>query len=34
MTNFPANPPRSELLIYQTEDGRTRIQVRLEDETV
>jgi len=34
MTNLPANPPRSELLIYQTEDGRTRIQVRLEDETV
>ena len=34
MTNLPATPPRSELLIYQTEDGRTRIQVRLEDETV
>jgi len=34
MTHLPANPPRSELLIYQTEDGRTRIQVRLEDETV
>lgn len=34
MTNLPANPPGSELLIYQTEDGRTRIQVRLEDETV
>ncbi len=34
MTDLPANPPRSELLIYQTEDGRTRIQVRLEDETV
>ncbi len=34
MTNLPANPPRSELLFYQTEDGRTRIQVRLEDETV
>lgn len=34
MPNLPANPPRSELLIYQTEDGRTRIQVRLEDETV
>ena len=24
----------SEILIYQTEDGRTRIDVRLEDETV
>jgi len=34
MTHLPATPPRSELLIYQTEDGRTRIQVRLEDETV
>ncbi len=33
MTDLPATP-RSELLIYQTEDGRTRIQVRLEDETV
>lgn len=34
MTILPANPTRSEILIYQTEDGRTRIQVRLEDETV
>ena len=34
MTDLPATTPRSELLIYQTEDGRTRIQVRLEDETV
>jgi len=34
MPNLPTQPPRSELLIYQTEDGRTRIQVRLEDETV
>jgi len=34
MTNLPDTYPRSELLIYQTEDGRTRIQVRLEDETV
>jgi hypothetical protein len=25
---------RSEILIYQTEDGRTRIDVRLEDEAV
>ena len=25
---------RSEILIYQTEGGRTRIDVRLEDETV
>ena len=34
MTNLPPTPPRSELLIYQTEDGRTRIQVRLAEETV
>jgi len=34
MTNLPSTPPNTELLIYQTEDGRTRIQVRLEDETV
>ena len=26
--------PRSEFLLYQTEDGRTRIQCRLEDETL
>jgi len=26
--------PQSEILIYQTEDGQTRIDVRLEDETV
>jgi hypothetical protein len=34
MPNLPANPTRAELLIYQTEDGRMHIQVRLEDETV
>ena len=34
MTNTLSTPPNSELLIYQTEDGRTRIQVRLENETV
>jgi len=34
MTNLPDKSPRSEILLYQTEDGRTRIQVRLEDETV
>jgi hypothetical protein len=26
--------PNSEIILYQTEDGRTRIQVRLQDETV
>jgi hypothetical protein len=34
MTDPPAATPKTELLIYQAEDGRTRIQVRLEDETV
>lgn len=34
MSNPPDKTPDSEILIYQTEDGRTRIQVRLEDETV
>jgi len=31
---LPDKLPQSEILIYQTEDGQTRIQVRLEDETV
>lgn len=26
--------PRSELLLYQTEDGRTRVQCRLEGDTL
>ena len=26
--------PRSEMILYQTEDGRTRIQCRFEEETV
>jgi hypothetical protein len=26
--------PSSEIILYQTEDGRTRIQCRLEDETL
>jgi len=34
MTNLPDKAPASEILIYQTEDGDTRIQVRLENETV
>lgn len=32
MTDAP--PPKSELILYQTEDGRTRIQCRFEDETL
>lgn len=31
--NF-AVPPNSNLTLYQTEDGRTRIQLRFENETV
>jgi hypothetical protein len=27
-------PPRSEIILYQTEDGRTRIQCRFENETI
>ena len=34
MTKLPDKAPRSDLLLYQTEDGRTRIQVRMENETV
>ena len=34
MTTLPAEPGRSEILIYQTDDGKTRIEVRLENETV
>ncbi|MDQ7837141.1 MAG: virulence RhuM family protein [Thermodesulfobacteriota bacterium] len=34
MINLPERSPRSEILFYHTEDGRTRIQVRLENETV
>jgi len=29
-----ASPPSGEFLFYQTEDGRTRLQVRMEEETV
>jgi hypothetical protein len=34
MNNFPDKQPQSEILIYQTDGGHTRIQVRLENETV
>jgi len=34
MTTLPADPDRSEILICQTDDGKTRIEVRLENETV
>lgn len=34
MTDFVDKPNRSEIVLYQTEDGKTRLQVRLENETV
>jgi hypothetical protein len=34
MADLPDKPSQSEILIYQTEDGHTRIQVRLDSETV
>ena len=30
----PPDPPRSEMILYQTADGRTRIECRFEDETI
>lgn len=34
MSNQENTPNRTEIILYQTEDGTTKIQVRLEDETV
>ena len=34
MSRDPASPPSTDLLLYRTEDGRDRIEVRLQDETV
>ena len=34
MTNIPEKPGLSEIILYQAEDGQTRIKVRLSDETV
>ncbi|HEY4831877.1 MAG TPA: RhuM family protein [Waddliaceae bacterium] len=34
MTTDLSNQPNSELILYQTEDGYTRIEVRLQEETV
>src|SRR4051812_15539385 len=31
---MPDEAPRSEIILYQTEDGRTRIECRFEDETL
>ncbi len=34
MTTFPTEPGRSAILIFQADDGKTRIEVQLEKETV
>ena len=34
MTNLPETQSNSEIILYQTENGQTRIQVRLQNETV
>jgi hypothetical protein len=34
MTSPPADVPRGELILYQTQDGRTRIECCVEDETI
>ena len=34
MTGDPPPPPASQLILYQTEDGRTRVQCRFQDETI
>ena len=34
MTDFVDKSIRSEIVLYQTEDGKTRLEVRLENETV
>jgi hypothetical protein len=31
---FPPSPPQGEILLYQTEDGRTRIECRFETENL
>jgi len=31
---FPPSPPNGEILLYQTEDGNTRIECRFQDETL
>jgi|GEM_PF-2022599 len=34
MTNLPEKSHQSEIILYQTDDGKTKIQVRVEGETV
>ena len=31
---MPDETPRSEIILYQSDDGRTRIQCRFENETI
>ena len=31
---MPSDTPQSSIVLYRTEDGRTRIQCRFEDETI
>jgi hypothetical protein len=31
---MPDSPPQSSIILYQTEDGRTRIQCRFDNETI
>ena len=32
--NIPELPPKTEFILYQTEDGHTRIETRMQDETI
>ena len=34
MTSPTDDTPRGELILYQTQDGRTRVECRFEDETI
>ena len=34
MTDLPHKPKPTEIILYQTEDGQTQIEVRLENDTV
>jgi hypothetical protein len=34
MAELPDKPKQGKLLLYQTEDGKTRVEVRLAEETV
>jgi hypothetical protein len=34
MTDLPGRPTKSEIILYQAEDGKTRVEVRIQGETV